>query len=109
MIDLGAKNSCICKKINSVPPECVNQYRFSDSGKSIQLKPKHSEETVLIAIDKCVISDGRKKCDCLFIHKSNGKTYTFLVELKGKNHIENAFEQLSKTKQYSEYLDIIEK
>lgn len=107
MIDLGEYNFCICKKINSIPSECVNEYRFSDNGKSVQLKPGPSEKTTLITIDKCLIPDSRRKCDCLFIYETKHKNYTFLVELKGKNHIDSAFDQLSKTRKYDEYKSII--
>lgn len=109
MINLNGKEDCICKDIGSIPEECINSYTFKDDNKSIQLKPKNGEKVTLIAIDKCVIDgNDRKKCDCFFIfEKSHSKTYTFLVELKGKNYIENAFNQLSLTRGYDEYNNII--
>jgi len=109
VIDLGAKQDCVCKKFNSIPSECVNEYTFRDSGKQVQLKPNSSERTTLIAIDNCLItSQKRRKCDCIFIYeKSNKKIYSFLTELKGKNHIRSSFEQLQITKGYEEYQQII--
>lgn len=106
-LDILNKN-CVCQRFNSFPSECVNEFTFTDSGKTIQLKPKSGEKVILIAIDKCLIDKDRKKCDCMFIYKkSASKTITFLVELKGKNHIKSAFEQLSLTKEYEEYKNII--
>jgi len=109
VINLGQKQEYICKKYNSTPPECVNEYTFRDSAKQVKLKPNASETTILIAIDNCLItSQKRRKCDCIFIYKkSNKKTYSFLTELKGKNHIESSFGQLQITREYEEYKEII--
>jgi len=108
MVDLGEKQDCICKKYNSVLPECINDFIFQDSGKQIKLEPKNREKTILIAIDNCLItSNSRKKCDCLFIYKKENSTYSFLTELKGRNDIPKAFLQLSLTREYPEYKNII--
>jgi len=108
MLDLGDKQDCICKKYDSVPKECVNEYRFRDVGKQIQLKPNVKETTTLIAIDHCLITTNKKsRCDCLFIYEKENQTYSFLTELKGRGEIEKSFGQLSKTREYDEYKKII--
>ena len=109
MIDLKSKAKCICQKYNSYPKECINEYTFRDDKKQVKLEPKSGEATLLIAIDHCLIDNQKlRKCDCLFIYtKSNHQTYSFLTELKGKNHIASAFEQLSITRTYSDYQEII--
>ena len=61
MIDLGDKQDCICKKYDSIPSECVNEYTFRDGGKQVKLKPNSTEKVTLIAIDKCLITSEKKK------------------------------------------------
>jgi hypothetical protein len=113
MIDLEAKNYCICPKIkiSNTPKECKDQYTISEQGKSITLKPKNNQENVtVIVIDDCIITDSKIKCDALFLYKKSNKKYSFLVELKGANHIEKAFKQLSCTRnKRKEYRDILKK
>lgn len=109
MIDLGVYNKCICQQYHSLPPECFGQYIFRDSGKQVQLQPDNSKSKVfLIAIDKCLIGEESKKCDCLFLYKKDAsKRYSFLVELKGKGDIPKAFIQLSTTRESDEYKNIM--
>ncbi len=109
MIELGEYAKCICRHYDSFPPECVGQYRFRDSGKQIQLEPKNAREKVfLIAIDNCLISGARTKCDCLFLYKNDkDRTFSFLVELKGRGDIPKAFWQLSETRKSNEYKSIV--
>lgn len=108
MINLKDNQKCICKKYKSFHGGCKNQYTFTDSGKSIELNPKDGDTTILIAVDGCLINSKTRKCDCLFIYKTkNNRNYTFLVELKGKNHIKDAFEQLCMTKINFEYQNIL--
>lgn len=40
MIDLGAKDSCICKEFNNTQDECVNEFTIREQGKSVKLEPK---------------------------------------------------------------------
>lgn len=111
MIDLGSKNHCICQKMTNSCRRCTNEYTLNDSGISIKLEPKSASEKVcLIVIDDCLINDRRKRCDGLFLYSNSRKNIqsSFLIELKG-SHIEDAFEQLSLTKTYNEYTNIIEK
>lgn len=109
MIDLKEKNKCICKKYDSFPKECLNEYQFEDSGKKVQLKAKNNEKVVLIAIDNCLITtQSSSKCDCIFIYRKNkNQKYTFLVELKG-NDLKKAFYQPKVTRETKEYKKIIE-
>ena len=108
MIDLDDKSHCICPKIkiSNTPEECKDQYTISEQGKSITLKPKNNQENVMaIVIDQCIISDGRTKCDALYLYKKSNKKYSFLVELKGAGDIEKAFKQLSYTRDSREQYD----
>lgn len=109
MIDLKEKNKCICKKYDSFPKECLNEYQFEDSGKKVQLKAKNNEKVIIIAIDNCLITtQSSSKCDCIFIYENNkNQKYTFLVELKG-NDLKKAFYQLKVTRETKEYKNIIE-
>ncbi len=111
MIDLGAKESCKCKKLANTQSECINQYRISESGKSVELVPKNSNEKVCaIIIDQCIITDNNPKCDAVFLFQSNSKKISFLAELKGAGDIPKAFKQLSYTKNSRiEYKNIIQK
>ena len=108
-IDLDSIEKCTCKRYDSYPKECVNEYTFRDKGKQVKLEPRNGEQTILIAIDNCLINDKKiRKCDSLFIYKkSNHQIYSFLTELKGKNHISSAFEQLSITRGHTKYQDIL--
>ncbi len=110
MIELGDKSDCICKKYNSKPKGCINEYEISEKGKSIKLVPRNSSEKVTtIIIDKCIITDEKTKCDALFLY-NNSKKISFLVELKGAGEIHKAFSQLSYTRdKRKEYQDIITK
>lgn len=110
MIDLGKKNSCICKKINNTQKDCLNQYTISEQGKSVKLVPKTSEKVMAIIIDKCIIDDNNTKCDALFLYHKKTNKYSFLIELKGFGEIEKAFYQLNYTKnKREEYKHIINK
>lgn len=111
MIDLEEKSNCICKKYNSCPDECIDQFTISEEGKSIKLVPKSStEKSIAIVLDQCIIKDNDTKCDALFLYNSQSKKVSFLVELKGAGEIEKAFYQLSYTKdKRDEYRNIINK
>lgn len=111
MIDLEEKSTCVCKKYNSYPKECINEYEISEKGKSVKLVPKNSSEKAMaIIIDQCIIIDNDTKCDALFLYNSDSKKVSFLVELKGAGEIEKAFHQLSYTKNGRvEYKNTIDK
>ena len=111
MIDLEDKNYCICQKYKNSQNECIDEYTIREKGKSVELKPKNSDEKVIaIIIDQCLIKDNNTKCDALFLFNSNNKKVSFLTELKGAGDIEKAFFQLSYTqKNRVEYKNIITK
>ena len=101
---------CVCTRYGTLPAVCKDEYRVQENGKSIQLQPKNVKDKVkVIIIDDCVIADNRMRTDCLFLFERNAKHYTFLVELKGRHHLQRAFEQLSATRNYDEYKNIISK
>lgn len=109
MIDLGAKNCCICKKYENTQKECINEFTIIEQGKSVKLEPKTGEKVMAIILDNCVITSDGKKCDAFFLYQnSKDVKYSFLVELKGAGDIPKAFEQLSYTKNSRvEYQNII--
>jgi hypothetical protein len=109
MIEI-ANEECVCTKYSTSLNVCKNHYMVQENGKSIQLKPRNPQDKVkVIIIDNCVIKDARMRTDCLFLFERNAKHYSFLVELKGRHHLQHAFKQLSATKEYSEYREIISK
>ena len=94
MIDLGAKDSCICKEFNNTQDECVNEFTIREQGKSVKLEPKTGEEVRAISLYNCLITSDCKKCDFLFLYQnSKDVKYSFLVELKGAGDLPKAFEQ----------------
>jgi len=103
-----SKQSCICKEYGSTPTECNGALQIEEQGKKVKISLKSSETALFAIIDKCLITDNKKKTDaiCLFRSRNN---YSFLIELKGFGEIEKAFKQLSYTRDNrDEYKNIIE-
>lgn len=106
MINIGSYETCVCKR-RSVPHSlCNGVLEFEEKGKKIKLVPRNGEEAKAVVIDGCVCNDNNKKCDGIFLLRSNNKNYMILVELKGKN-IEHAFEQLAYVRKHRpEYTEL---
>jgi len=99
---------CICLGKDCPQKLCADQYTLREQGIQVKLKPKskNSKQTVkAIVVDGCLLGNKTKKCDGLFIFSQAQKTYIALIELKGSN-IEDAFEQLSCTRDSQEYRNI---
>jgi len=106
MVDLGEKNHCKCVQYDNNNSVCVNEFTISENGKTVKLTPETGENVEVIVIDGCIITADVPKCDALFLYHSRSKSYSILVELKGASDIPRAFEQLTKTKNSTEYIDI---
>lgn len=99
--------SCICRA-NKLPCElCCGDLCFLDDGIHVVFRPKRGEVAVALALDGCVFTDNRKKCDGMFVLSRAGQIYVLLVELKG-SHIDDAYEQISFVVNHrQEYRDVI--
>ncbi|MGB5134298.1 MAG: hypothetical protein WBN89_03900 [Prochlorococcaceae cyanobacterium] len=99
--------SCVCLA-NKLPCElCCGDLCFLDDGIHVVFKPKRGEAAVAVALDGCVFTDNRKKCDGMFVFSRAGQIYVLLVELKG-SHIDDAYEQISYVVNHrQEYRDFV--
>lgn len=94
MINIGCYETCVCNR-RSIPHSlCNGVLEFEEKGKKVKLVPRNGEEAKAVVIDGCVCNDDNRKCDGIFLLRSNNKNYMILVELKGTN-IEHAFGQLA--------------
>ena len=60
-----------------------------------------------VALDGCVFTDNRKKCDGMFVLSRSDRTGLLLVEMK-RSHLEDAYEQIAYVvNQRQEYTDIV--
>lgn len=85
---------CVCLA-NRLPCElCCGDLCFLDDGIHVVFRPKRGEVAVAVALDGCVFTDNRKKCDGMFVFSRAGQIFILLVELKG-SHIDDAYEQIS--------------
>jgi len=87
-------SSCICRANKSPCDTCCGALCFLDDGIHVVFRPKRGEAAVAVALDGCVFTDNRKKCDGMFVFSRGGLRYILLVELKG-SHIDDAYEQIS--------------
>jgi hypothetical protein len=65
-----------------------------DEGIHVVFRPKKNEAAVAVALDGCVFTDNRKKCDGMFVLFRSHQIDVLLVELKG-SHLEDAYEQIA--------------
>jgi hypothetical protein len=87
-------NSCICLENKSPCDLCCGDLCFLDAGIHVVFRPKKTETAVAVALDGCVFTDSRKKCDGMFILSRSDRIDVLLVELKG-SHLEDAYEQIA--------------
>ena len=60
-----------------------------------------------VALDGCVFTDNRKKCDGMFVLSRSDRTGLLLVEMKG-SHLEDAYEQIAYVVNHrQEYTDFV--
>lgn len=85
---------CICLA-NKVPCDlCCGDLCLLDAGIHVVCRPKKNEAVVAVALDGCVFTDNRKKCDGMFVLSRSDRTSLLLVEMKGSN-IGDAYEQIA--------------
>ena len=94
MIDLGKYETCVCQRRAFPNNLCDSNLSFEEKGKKVKITLRTDEEAKALAIDQCVCTDNRMKCDGIFLFRKNNRHWIIEVELKGKD-IEHAFEQLS--------------
>jgi hypothetical protein len=99
--------SCICLG-NKLPCDlCCGDLCFLDAGIRVVFRPKKTETAVAVALDGCVFTDSRKKCDGMFVLSRSDRIDALFVELKG-SHLEDAYEQIAYVvKHRQEYVDVI--
>ncbi|MFM7648817.1 MAG: hypothetical protein ACKO50_12285 [Cyanobium sp.] len=99
--------SCVCLA-NKLPCKlCCGDLCFLDDGIHVVFRPKKGEAAVAVALDGCVFTDNRKKCDGMFVFSRAGQIFVLLVELKG-SHIDDAYAQISYVVNHrQEYRDFI--
>ena len=98
---------CICLA-NKVPCDlCCGDLCFLDAGIHVVFRPKKNEAAVAVALDGCVFTDNRKKCDGMFLLFRSHRIDVLLVELKG-SHLEDAYEQIAYVVNHrQEYADVV--
>ena len=98
---------CICLA-NKVPCDlCCGDLCFLDAGIHVVFRPKKNEAAVAVALDGCVFTDSRKKCDGMFVLFRSHRIDVLLVELKG-SHLEDAYEQIAYVVNHrQEYADVV--
>ena len=85
---------CICLA-NKLPCDlCCGDLCFIDEGIHVVFRPKKDEVAIAVALDGCVFTDNRKKCDGMFVLSRSDRTDLLLVEMKG-SHLEDAYEQIA--------------
>jgi hypothetical protein len=78
-----------------------------DEGIHVVFRPKKDEVAIAVALDGCVFTDNRKKCDGMFILSRSDRTGLLLVEMKG-SHLEDAYEQIASVVNHrQEYTDTV--
>lgn len=98
---------CICLANKRPCDLCCGDLCFMDEGIHVVFKPKKDEVAIAVALDGCVFTDNRKKCDGMFVLSRPDRTDLLLVEMKG-SHLEDAYEQIAYVaKQRQEYTDIV--
>ena len=107
MIDTGRFQSCVCIGRNNPNNLCEAPLTFQEKGVKVTLSLRNNEEAQAIVLDGCVCIDNKKKCDGLFLFKRSNNRKIILVELKG-THLDDAFEQISLTKQRAEYQELVQ-
>ena len=84
---------CICQANKRPCDLCCGNLCFLDAGIHVVFRPKKNEDAVAVALDGCVFTDSRKKCDGMFVLFRSHRIDVLLVELKG-SHLEDAYEQI---------------
>lgn len=98
---------CICLANKRPCDLCCGDLCFMDEGIHVVFRPKKYEVAIAVALDGCVFTDNRKKCDGMFVLSRSDRTDLLLVEMKG-SHLEDAYEQISYVVNHrQEYTDII--
>lgn len=90
----GKLAACICLANKSPCDLCCGDLCFLDAGVHVVFRPKKNETAVAVALDGCVFTDSRKKCDGMFVLSRSDRIDVLLVELKG-SHLEDAYEQIA--------------
>lgn len=99
--------ACICLANKSPCDLCCGDLCFLDAGIHVVFRPKRNETAVAVALDGCVFTDSRKKCDGIFILARPDHIDVLLVELKG-SHLDDAYEQIAYVVHHrKEYADAI--
>jgi hypothetical protein len=98
---------CICLANKRPCDLCCGDLCFIDEGIHVVFRPKKDEVAIAVALDGCVFTDNRKKCDGMFVLSRSDRTDLLLVEMKG-SHLEDAYEQIAYVaKHRQEYTDIV--
>lgn len=98
---------CICLANKRPCDLCCGDLCFMDEGIHVVFRPKKDEVAIAVALDGCVFTDNRKKCDGMFVLSRSDRTGLLLVEMKG-SHLEDAYEQIAYVVIHrQEYTDIV--
>jgi hypothetical protein len=98
---------CICLANKRPCDLCCGDLCFIDEGIHVVFRPKKDEVAIAVALDGCVFTDNRKKCDGMFILSRSDRTGLLLVEMKG-SHLEDAYEQIAYVINHRpEYTDVV--
>ncbi len=94
-MDLKPYQHCLCQRMASGQPAlCDGPQAFTEQGKKVKLTPRRGENVYAVALDGCVFTDNKLKCDGLFLFCGRSQNVAVLVELKGTD-IQQAFKQLA--------------
>jgi len=98
---------CICLANKRPCDLCCDDLCFIDEGIHVVFRPKKDEVAIAVALDGCVFTDNRKKCDGMFILSRSDRTGLLLVEMKG-SHLKDAYEQIAYVINHRpEYTDVV--
>ena len=98
---------CICLANKRPCDLCCGDLCFMDEGIHVVFRPKKDEVAIDVALDGCVFTDNRKKCDGMFVLFRSHRIDVLLVELKG-SHLEDAYEQIAYVVNHrQEYADVV--
>ena len=98
---------CICLANKRPCDLCCGDLCFMDEGIHVVFRPKKDEVAIAVALDGCVFTDNRKKCDGMFVLSRSDRTGLLLVEMKG-SHLEDAYQQIAYVvNNRQEYTDIV--
>ncbi len=98
---------CICLANKRPCDLCCGDLCLLDAGIHVVFRPKKDEVAIAVALDGCVFTDNRKKCDGMFVLSRFDRTSLLLVEMKGSN-IGDAYEQIAYVINHrQEYTDIV--